>query len=185
MAQNPDTAEQRSENVWRSIRTWLLVAVALVVAALVLSALIPRVWAQYIGNVVDGSIVRGTWMGVAAGAAFTFLPLLGLLAAWRSRAGKGWPVFWLIVSAILALPNLMTWWIVLGTTSAAEAGQQILNVDGPGFRSGTTAGALVGLALFLVVGWWLLVRSRNRKQSDRAAGRASQSDDVDADHGQD
>ncbi|MFV0252016.1 MAG: hypothetical protein ACK5H2_01590 [Beutenbergiaceae bacterium] len=162
----PEEAEPDSASVWRSIRTWLLVAVALAVVVLVLSALIPRTWAQFVGNLVDGSLIRGTWMGVLAGLVFTLLPLLTVLAAWRSRAGQAWPVFWLICTAVLALPNLMTLWIVLGTGNSAHAGERILDVNGPGFRGGTATGAVIAAMLFVVLAWWLIARTRRPSEQE-------------------
>ena len=59
--------------------------VATLVAYLIGAAVIPRWWAQRIGNVVDGRISVGTTAGVFIGGLFTILPLLMLWMAWRFR----------------------------------------------------------------------------------------------------
>lgn len=147
-----------------SIKKWAVIVVVAMIVALVLAALIPRSWAQLVGNLVDGSIIRGSWMGLLAGFIFTLAPLAALAAAWRSRTAKGWPVFWVVLSVVLALPNLMTLWIALGTGSSAHAGQRILDVNGPGFRGGSLLGALIAAGLYAFVMWRSI--SKQRREGD-------------------
>jgi hypothetical protein len=61
----------------------------------------------------------------------------------------------------------MTLGIVLGTGSAAHAGERILDVEGPNFRAFTLVGAILGAVA--VVGLRYLMASRRR-----AKGRASE-----------
>lgn len=139
---------------------------AVIVAYFILAATIPRWWAQRIGDQVDGSMAAGVGLGLFYGVVFTFLPLLVL--SFAVRRGRSWRVrAWLAgIAVVLALPNLMTLGIVLGTGSASHAGERILDVDGPGFRASTLAGAIVGAVV--VAGVRALMVSRRR-----AKGRAA------------
>ena len=144
----------------RRIIAAAVVAGLVILAGLIASATIPRWWAQRIGDQVDGSIVTGTFVGLFYGFVFTILPLLVLVIAlrwWRS-----WRVVAaaLLIALILALPNVMTLGIVLGTGNAAHAGDRILDVEAPAFRGGTLAGALIAIALVGLVSWLLVSRRR-------------------------
>ena len=84
--------------------------------------------------------------------------------SWRLRA-------WLLAGAVLlALPNLFTLGIVLGTGSAAHAGERTLDVEGPYFRAATLAGAVLGV--LAVVGvrslWYSRRRHRQRERPPEA-----------------
>lgn len=144
--------------------------VAIVVVYFIAAATIPRWWAQRIGDQVDGSIAAGTALGLFYGFVFTFVPLLVL--SFAARRGRPWRArAWLAVAAVvLALPNLMTLGIVLGTGSAAHAGERILDVDGPNFRAFTLVGAILGA--LAVVGVRYLMASRRRARGREAELRA-------------
>ena len=126
-------------------RAWLAgaiaVAAALVLAYFVLAAFIPRWWAQRIADMSGhGSFARGLGSGLALGTLCTGLPLLLLLAAalfWRRRGGVFLAGAATLLAVLLALPNLMTLSIVLGTTDAAHAAERVLDVTAPGFRGAT------------------------------------------------
>lgn len=142
----------------------LLVA-ALVVAVILLAYIIsaqtiPRWWAHRIGDQVRGSGTAGIALGLFYGFVFTFLPLLVLSIA--LRRGRPWRLrAWLAALAVvLALPNLFTLGIVLGSGSAAHAGQRTLDVNAPYFRGSTLAGAVVGA--LAVLGVRALIDSRRR-----------------------
>jgi MFS family permease len=139
------------------------VLVAVVVAYLVATATVPRWWAQRVADQVDGSIAAGTGLGLFYGVAFTFLPLLVL--SFALRRGRPWRLRgWLAgLAVVLALPNLMTLGIVLGTGSAAHAGERILDVEGPNFRAFTLVGAIAGAVA--VVGARYLMASRRRARA--------------------
>ncbi len=143
---------------------WAAVAVvALIALYFILAAFIPRWWAQRIGDQVDGSMAAGIGLGLFYGFTFTLLPALLLLLAlrrdrsWRARAFLG------AGAIVLAIPNLMTLGIVAGNGSAAHAGERILDVDGPGFRAATLAGAIV--AVIAAIGLRYLIDSRRRARS--------------------
>lgn len=162
------------------------ILVAAVVIYFIAAATIPRWWAHRIGDQVNGSGTAGIGLGLFYGFVFTFLPLLVLSFAlvrrrsWRLRA-------WLLAGAVLlALPNLFTLGIVLGTGSAAHAGERTLDVEGPYFRAATLAGAVLGvLAVVGVRSLWYSRRRhrqrertlrdelRSRDEADRARAAAS------------
>ena len=144
---------------WR--RRLVLAAVVVVgglLLGLVASATIPRWWAQRIGDQVDGSIVAGTLLGLFYGFLFTLLPLLVLGAAVRFRRTWRAVVMGAAFATLLAIPNLLTLGIVLGTGNAAHAGDRILDVEAPAFRGASLAGALAAAGLGGFV--WYLIHSR-------------------------
>jgi hypothetical protein len=137
-----------------------VVAGLVILAGLIASATIPRWWAQRIGDQVEGSIVTGTFLGLFYGFVFTMLPLLALVIILRLRRTLGALAVAVGLALILAIPNLMTLGIVLGTGNAAHAGERILDVEAPAFRGGTLAGALIAIALVGLVSWLLVSRRR-------------------------
>jgi hypothetical protein len=144
----------------------IAVVVALVVY-LIGAAVIPRWWAQRIGDFADGRISVGAAAGVFIGALFTILPLLVLWIAWRLR--RRWKAaLWIGAAAIvLAIPNLMTLGIVFGTRSAAHAGERILDVEGPGYRGGSLFGAMLGVVVVGVIVYLVASRRASRRRASR------------------
>jgi hypothetical protein len=127
---------------------------------------LPRWWAHRIGDVSDGTFTAGVFAGLVCGVAFTLFPLLILRAALRPNAS--WPGRFavLVLALLVAVPNLITLGIVLGTNNAAHAAERTFDVEAPGFRGATLAGAVVG-ALAAVAAWVLLWRGRRRKRQVR------------------
>lgn len=156
-----------SEVTLARVGTWLAICIGVLIVGLIISALLPRWWAEWMGNLIDGRIIFGSGLGVAVGAVFGFAALESFGMAWRTRERKALATFWLIVAGIATLPNLLTLWIVLGASSAAHAGQRVLDVDGPGFRGGTLVGFLVALAAFGILTYLRWARLR-RKRLDQA-----------------
>ncbi|MEO0494055.1 MAG: permease [Actinomycetota bacterium] len=146
-----------------------------VLAWFVGAAVLPRWWAQRIGDAVDGRLTVGSLLGLSAGAVFTVLPLVVLWLGWRFRSSRRRALVTLVVAALLAAPNLLTLGIVIGDGSAAHAGERILDVDGPGFRGGTLVGALVGVLLAALFA--ATARSR-RKNKERVAELRRQADEL-------
>jgi len=139
------------------------VVVGLIVAYFIAAATIPRWWARRIGDQVDGSGTAGVGLGLFYGFVFTFVALLVLsfaLRRERSWRARGWL---LAVAILLALPNLFTLGIVLGSGSAAHAGERILDVDAPYFRASVLVGAIIGA--LAVVGVRYLMASRRRHKA--------------------
>lgn len=162
----------------RRIVTVLLVVGAVVVLWLIGAAIIPRWWGSRVTDVTRDRLVVGGLFGFFIGFVFTVLPLLALWIGFRVRSDrrtwKGW-VGWLVVAAILALPNLMTLGIVLGSGDAAHDGRTKLDTEGNGFRMWSLIGAIVGgvavLALLYLVrtrGWF---RDDSRRLRNEAAER--------------
>lgn len=151
-------------------RRLLLAAIALVVivlTALAASAIVPRWWAQRIGDQVGGSMFAGFGLGLLYGLVFTALSLTVLWYTFhRRRPWKVWAAG-LVLALVVALPNLMTLAIVLGTGNAAHAGERILDVEAPLFRGFSLVGALLAVA---AVGFWRYQRFshvRTRRQNTR------------------
>jgi hypothetical protein len=157
-------APRRSDWKRKAIVTAVVVG-AVLLGVLIASATIPRWWAQRIGDQVDESIVRGTMVGLFYGFLFTILPLLVLGAVLRWRRSLRALVVAGAVALLLAIPNLLTLGIVLGTGNAAHAGERTLDVRAPAFRGASLAGALVAIGLLALIAY--LTYSR-----DRARGRA-------------
>jgi hypothetical protein len=169
---SPPSEAPHAEGPWRRRLLWGgFGLVVLLVGGWVGAAFIPRWWAQRIADQVDGSIPAGITLGLVYGFLFTLLPLLVLL--WAVRRRHSWKVWlaYLATAAFLALPNLFTLGIVVGRGNAAHAGERTLDVEAPGFRGATLAGAIV--AALLVVGVKALLVSRRRAREEAARLRAA------------
>jgi hypothetical protein len=171
--QPPAAAPTARGRSWKRWLAYTAIAVAVViVGGWIGAAFIPRWWSQRIGDQVNGSIPAGITLGLVYGFLFTVLPLL--VMAWAVRKRRTWKT-WLVFFAaavFLALPNLFTLGIVLGRGNAAHAGDRTLDVEAPGFRGGSLAGAILAALCILAV-WWL-VRSRRhaRREADRLRSEA-------------
>lgn len=88
----------------------------------------------------------------------------------------------IVVALLLAMPNLLTLWIVVGVSRAASAGDRILDVNAPAFRGATLVGAIVGTVLVMVaavVG--ILLKRRGEEVHDlRAQNKARLESEKDA-----
>jgi len=155
-----DSAETTGPN-WSRRLLFAGVVVAVVLGGgLIASATIPRWWAQRIGDQVEGSLVTGTLVGLFNGFVFTALPLLVLAAVARWRRTPRAIVVAIGVAAVLAIPNLMTLGIVLGTGNAAHAGERILDVEAPAFRGASLVGAIIALGMTGFVAYLMMSRKR-------------------------
>lgn len=161
-----------SPTPWGRRLAWGAVALAVVLAAAWIgAAFVPRWWAQRVGDQVGGSIPAGITLGLVYGFLFTVLPLL--LVVWAARRRRGWRAYLAFAAGalVLALPNLFTLGIVVGAGNAAHAGERTLDVEAPGFRGGTLAGAV--LAALLVGAIAYLLASRRRARDELARLRES------------
>lgn len=139
----------------------------LLIVGIIAAALIPRVWAQQLGSMVSGHITTGGFIGVLFGLICTFVPLLLVALAIRRRDRQRQPLWLLLAAVVIAIPNLATLWIVLGTSNAAHAGERTLDVDAPGVRGGSLVGALLAVAAFAGLEYLLFTRKRARKALDQ------------------
>jgi hypothetical protein len=154
----------RSDWKRKAIVTAVVVG-AVLLGVLIASATIPRWWAQRIGDQVDESIVRGTMVGLFYGFLFTILPLLVLGVVLRWRRSLRALVVAGALALLLAIPNLLTLGIVLGTGNAAHAGERTLDVRAPAFRGASLAGALVAIALLGLIAYLTYSRDRARDRT--------------------
>jgi len=164
----PAASPRRPGRSWKRWLAYTAIVVTVVIAGgWIGAAFVPRWWSQRVGDQVEGSILSGSSLGVFYGFVFTFLPLL--VVAWALRKRRSWKA-WLAfagLAIVLALPNLFTLGIVLGSGNAAHAGERTLDVEAPGFRSGTAVGAILAVLAFGVL-WWLL---RSRRSAHRELDR--------------
>jgi hypothetical protein len=131
----------------RALWPTLVFAALVIVLVVAASAFVPRWWAHRVGDFSNQSFTRGILAGLVLGFLFTFLPLL---LAWigirRIRSWRG-KLLVVLAAALLAAPNLLTLSVVLGSGNAAHAGDRTLDVEAPGFRGASLAGALLAAAL--------------------------------------
>ena len=153
--------EQADANWSRRLMVTAAVVAGVLLGGLIASATIPRWWAQQVGAQVNGSIVTGTFVGLFYGFVFTALPLLVLVAVARWRRTPRALVAAVVVAVILAIPNVMTLGIVLGTGNAAHAGERTLDVEAPAFRGASFAGALIALGMIGFVAFLMTSRRRS------------------------
>jgi MFS family permease len=178
----PQARPPAAETRWRRRLVAGGVALAaLVVLGLIGASFLPRWWAQRVGDQAQGSIAAGILLGLFYGFVFTLVPLalLGAAALRRLRSWRLWLAL-LGLGALLAAPNLLTLGIVLGGGNAAHAGDRILDVEAPGFRGASLAGAIAAVVLLGFVGYLVASRRRARgrlralqERAQRAAGTPS------------
>jgi len=151
--------------------------VVAVLAWLAAAAFFPRWWAHRIGAVVGGSGATGVIAGLTLGIAFTFLPLIAVrIAVRRDRAPRARLIL-AVLTILLAVPNLLTLWIVLGRSKAAHAGERTLDVEAPDFRWSTLIGVIIGAVLFSAVVFVLHSRRRRGKEIDKLRAELHRRDD--------
>lgn len=165
-----EATEPREERRRITLNRVILILVGLavlVVLFLLAAAVVPRWWAQRVGTMIDGRLLVGSGIGLVFGMVFTATPLVFLGIATRHLRSIGRALSALFVGLLLALPNLVTLAIVLGTGNAAHAGQRILDVDGPGYRGGTAIGAVIGAVLAFWIIYLMWSRRRRGRELDR------------------
>lgn len=137
-------------------------------------SVLPRWWAQRVGDQVDGSLTTGLILGVMYGFLCTIFPIavLGFVARFKRRS---W-IAWLVgsgLAVVLASPVLVTLGIVLGTGDAAHAGDRTLDVEAPWFRGGMLIGVLSAFAVSVWVWWEARSGSRARARAREAEQRGA------------
>ena len=166
----------------------LVVLAAMVAGWFIATAFLPRWWAQRVADVVDGSASAGLFAGLTCGVVFTAIPLMLLRPLVRRRVRAGARLAWLIAATLVAVPNLATLGIVLGTDTSARDGRHLLDLSAPWFRGAVLAGAVVGVLAVLVL-WFALaayrrqVREVRRLRAElRRRDRAAAGEDEGEDH---
>jgi hypothetical protein len=166
------TTEKQRRPKPRSLWPPLLAAGVVIVLVVLGSAFVPRWWAHRVGDYANESFTRGIGAGLVLGFVFTLLPLavawngVRRIHSWRGKA------LVLVAAAILAAPNLLTLSVVVGTGNAAHAGDRTLDVEAPGFRGASLAGAIVGAALVAAPIYLLSKRRRDRARVSPSPPRA-------------
>jgi hypothetical protein len=148
----------------RRLLVWGGVFVAFLLALLIAAAFIPRWWAHRVGDQANESMAGSITLGLFYGFIFTVLPLLLIVWGIRKRRSKRAWLFILSGAVLLALPNLFTLGIVVGPGSGAHAGDRTLDVEAPGFRGATLAGALLAAGAIAFI--WYLLSSRRRAREE-------------------
>jgi hypothetical protein len=148
----------------------LTLLIVLIVVGLALAAFLPRWWGHRIGRIADGSLTAGIAAGLTCGLVFTAVALAALRET--VRRGRSWRARWwfLALAVFVAVPNLITLGIVIGSGDAAHAGEQALDVDGPGFRGATLIGCILGAIVMGLL--WFLLANRRHQQTEIARLRA-------------
>ncbi|BAK38323.1 hypothetical protein MLP_53090 [Microlunatus phosphovorus NM-1] len=172
----PATPEQQERR--KAIIRWVVFigvgAILTVLLYFLLSALIPRWWAQVVGRQAGGRISTGILLGLSYGFVFTLLPLVVLAQAmhrsfsWRART------IIVLVAAALTAPNLMTLGISIGNSPAAHAGERTLDVTAPGFRQATLWGVILGAVTGAIVITLLLLWERRGQELKLLRARLDQ-----------
>ncbi|WP_134063403.1 permease [Mycobacteroides salmoniphilum] len=186
MAGSGEVRPAGKESFWARWRGRVIGVIALLLALVAvyfaLSAFIPRWWAQRIADMSGhGSFTKGIGSGLALGVLCTGIPLLLALWAFLLRGRRGGKFFagvLTLLAVIIAVPNLMTLTIVLGTSNSAHAGERVLDVEAPGFRGATAIGAIIALLVVLAVSFFVVRNWRRRvkveKQQVRDAAAAAE-----------
>jgi MFS family permease len=156
-------------------RMWLrrfvigvLVAALLILLAFLGAAFLPRWWAHRIAHQVNGGMTTGIILGLFYGFVFTVVPLFTAYRTFRRR--RPWKVWagLTVLALLLASPNLLLLGIVIGTGKAAHAGERTLDVDAPGFRGASLAGAIVAFLTLIAVEYLLVSRRSSRRKLHEA-----------------
>src|SRR5690625_4449509 len=155
----------------RKVTVALGVLVVLVLLGVVGSIVLPGWWAGVVTGWVQGITSAGILAGLVCGVVFTALPAGIIAFALRSR----WP--WrtrLIVAAaaaVLALPNVLTLVIDVGSTSSAYDARLDMIIGAPAFTGASLVGAILAVVGVVggVLGWRWLRRSRAELRTSRAS----------------
>lgn len=163
-----------------TVRAVVAFAVAAVVAIIAV-AVVPRWWAHRLGGYVDQSMTRGSFTGVVLGFLCSFVPILIVIRAIRTRARGTWLVLSLVGFVLFAFPNLATLWVAIGSSNSANAGRRTLDVDAPGVRGGTWVGIALGIVAVVALQYLLVTRRSARAAVRDAKTQAkAQAQDEDA-----
>ena len=149
------------------VKRLVLAVVLLAVAYIgfrISAAYFPRWWARQIKDLAGGEMTRGVLWGVFFGFVFTFVPLLVLFQVRRRFFNWTWRAVVAAVAVVLAAPNWLTLWIVLGSSKAAHDGDRILSDNAPGFRWASLLAAIfAGVLSFVIAGTSMQMKHRKNE----------------------
>ncbi|KXO98221.1 hypothetical protein AXK60_14580 [Tsukamurella pseudospumae] len=160
----------------QQVAIWVGVAVVAVIVYSIAAAVIPRWWAQRVGEWVNKSMLTGTGLGLTFGILCTLIPLLLLVfAVKRIRRSPKLATAAAVLAVVVAVPNLMTASIAAGISNAAKAGRDVMNVDAPMFRGATLWGAIIGLVLAIAIPIAVRIYGKRReaRKLQKAADKAA------------
>jgi len=147
-AAHPRARRRDLPPAWLRTSAVVVGGVVVIIALLVLAAaVLPTWWAEIVGRQVDGVGSAGILWGLAYGAGFTLLFLIGVGVAvrarwhWKVRLGIG------VVALLLLVPNLLTLAVSMGLTERTQHARTLMAIQAPNFRGATAAG--VGATLVL------------------------------------
>ena len=150
---------------WTAWIIVLVVALVLMVGITFFVAnVLPVWWANLIGNQVDKNLASGVLLGLFYGSAFTFFPLLLIWQIRRPRISWPWKLVLVVAAVLLAVPNLITLGIHLGTNAAAHNATRILGTEATWFGTWTAYGAVLGGLAFLALIWGVASYKRKDRQ---------------------
>lgn len=133
-----------------------------------------RLWASWLGNRIDGSMLEGTLWGLSLGFFFSVIPLIIARQALRRRLSFVARLVILTLAIVLALPNIATLAIHFGSGKGAHAGQRIFDVDAPGVIVGSYIGMGVGVAVFLLLTVWGLLRWNDKRKTRKLSRKLAE-----------
>ncbi|MFW0790674.1 hypothetical protein [Gordonia sp. CPCC 205333] len=169
----PPAGESFGDKVNRFARKFAIILVAIglaVITYFILANFLPQWWAQRIANRVEGKFSSGIWSGLTLGFICTLLPIVFVaLAVVNRKKLKNIPSLGFVLLAVItAIPNLLTLSIVVGRTSGAYRGQNILDISAPGFRGAGLWGTIIAVIVGVIVCYYIW-RFRRRGRDLRKA----------------
>jgi hypothetical protein len=133
-----------------------------------------RVWASWLGNRIDGNMLEGTLWGLCIGFFFSIIPLVIARQALRRRLSFVARLVILAIALVIALPNIATLAIHFGSGKGAHAGRRIFDVDAPGIIVGSYVGMAIGLALFLLLTVWGILRWNDKRKTRKLSRKLAE-----------
>lgn len=133
-----------------------------------------RVWASWLGNRIDGNMLEGTLWGLCLGFFFSLIPLIIARQALRRRLSFAARLVIVVIALVVALPNIATMAIHFGSGKGAHAGQRIFDVDAPGIVVGSYVGMGIGVAVWLLLVVWGLMRWNDKRKTRKLSRRLAE-----------
>ncbi|NMD58360.1 MULTISPECIES: hypothetical protein [Tsukamurella] len=171
-----DAATRAGEAAKKWLRRAIVAAVLILVligAYFALAAYLPRKWADMLVGWVgtDGGTLKGTAFGLGIGFLCAGLPLLILwFAAKRAASHPKIATVLGLIAVVVAVPNLMTLAVAIGTGSGANYARTKLDQNAAGFRWSTLIGVIIGVLAAIALAIFLEVQRRKRaKKKQRKA----------------